>query len=73
MLFDMKMHSNATPKKFYRSRSLSDLGQRSLVSCLSTVSKDFSSEATMSISVTFHMQPPGNGGKKVYIYMVQVT
>ena len=29
VLFDMKMHSDPTPKKFYRSRLLGDLGKRS--------------------------------------------
>ena len=68
VLFDMKMHSNSTAKKLYRSLSIGDLSQRSLVSCLSTLSKDFSSEATVPISFKFHMQPPGSGGKKVYIF-----
>ena len=34
VLFDMKMHSNSVPKKFKRSSSFGDRGQRSLV-CLS--------------------------------------
>ena len=68
MLFDIKMHSNSTHKKFYRSRSLNDLGQGSLVSCLSTFSKDFSSETAGSVSIKFHMQPPGNREEKVYIF-----
>ena len=42
VLYDMKMLSNSTTKKFYRSRSFGDLGQRLLVSCLYTFSKDFS-------------------------------
>ena len=57
------MHSHSTPKTFYRSRSLGDLGQRSLVSCLSIFLMDCSSEATGSFSINFHMQPPGNRGK----------
>ena len=36
--------------------------------CLSTFLKDFSSENTGPISVTFHMQSLGKGGKKVYIF-----
>ena len=65
MLYDMNMHSNSTPKKFYRSRSLSD--QTPLVSCLSTFSKDFS-ETAGPISIKFHKQPPGDRRKKVYIF-----
>ena len=34
----------------------------------STFSKDFSSETTDPISFKFQMQPPGKGGKKVYIF-----
>ena len=30
VLFDMKMHSYSTPKEFCKSRSIVDLGQRSL-------------------------------------------
>ena len=44
-----------------------DLGQRSLVSCLSTFSKDFSSEFTGPVSVKFNMQLPGKTGK---IYLI---
>ena len=36
--------------------------------CLSTFLKDFSSENTGPISIKFHMQPLGKGGKKVYIF-----
>ena len=53
------------------SRSYSDLGQKSLVCCLSTFSKDFSSETTRPISAKFHLQPAGKEGNKVYI-LVQI-
>ena len=36
--------------------------------CLSTFSKDFSSETTGPISIKFHMQRLDRGGKKVYIF-----
>ena len=36
--------------------------------CLSTCSKDFSSETTRLISIKFHMQSLNRGGKKVYIF-----
>ena len=36
--------------------------------CLSTFLKDFSSENTGPISIKFHMQPLGKGGKKIYIF-----
>ena len=36
--------------------------------CLSTFSKDFSSETTRPISIKFHMQPLDRGGKKIYIF-----
>ena len=36
--------------------------------CLSTFSKDFSSETTRLISIKFHMQSLDRGGKKVYIF-----
>ena len=38
--------------------------------CLSTFSKDFSSETTRLILIKFHMQSldRGGGGKKVYIF-----
>ena len=39
----------------------------SVVGCPSTSSKDFSSETSGPISTKFHIQPPGNGRKKVYI------
>ena len=61
--------STSTPKKFYRSSSFGDLGQRLLVSCLSTLSNDFSSELTWPISFKFHKQPSGIGGKKVLIFV----
>ena len=64
VLFDMKMHSSSVSKKFYRSRSFGDLGQRSLVICQSTFSKDFSSETTNLISIKFHMQSLDRGGKE---------
>ena len=41
------------------------------MTCLSTFSKDFSSETTRLISVKFHMQSLDRGrggGKKVYIF-----
>ena len=44
-----------------------DLGQRSIVSCLSIFSKDFSSETARQISIQFLIQPPGKGGKKVCV------
>ena len=66
--FDIKMHSNSVPKKFCRSRSFGDFGLSSLVSCLSTFSKDFSSENTGPILFKFHMQPSGKGGKSIYIW-----
>ena len=36
--------------------------------CLSTFSKDFSSETTWPFSIKFHTQPLDRGGKKVYIF-----
>ena len=37
--------------------------------CLSsTFSKLLSSETTWPISFKFHIQPPGKGGKKIYIF-----
>ena len=36
--------------------------------CLSTFSKDISSETTGLISIKFHMQSLDRGGKKVYIF-----
>ena len=66
--FGMKMHSNSTPWKFYRSKSIGDHGQSSLVSFLSTFSKDFSSETTGLIVLKFHMQPSGKRVKKVCIF-----
>ena len=45
------------------------LAQRSLVSFLSTVSKDLSSKTTGQISFRFHMEPPGNTKKEIlYIW-----
>ena len=35
---------------------------------LSTFSKDFFSETTRPVSFSFHMQLPGKGEKKVYIF-----
>ena len=43
---DMKMHSNSSPIKFYRSMSFGDFGQGSLVRHLSTFSKDVFSETS---------------------------
>ena len=40
----------------------------SLVICLSTFLKDFSSENTEPISIKSHMQPLDKGGKKIYIF-----
>ena len=37
-------------------------------SVVSTFPEDFSSETTGPTSFKFHMQPPGKGGKKVYIF-----
>ena len=56
------MYWNAAPMKFWRPRSFSDSGQRSLVCLLSTFSKGFSSETTEHISVKIHMQHPGKVG-----------
>ena len=64
----MKMHSNTTTKKFYRSKSVGDRGQRPVISWLSTFSKDFSSETTGPISFKFQLQPLGKGGKNVYTF-----
>ena len=36
--------------------------------CLSTFLKDFSSENTGPVSIKFHIQPLGKGGKKIYIF-----
>ena len=36
--------------------------------CLSTFSKDFSSETTGPISIKFHVQLSGKDGKKVYTF-----
>ena len=36
--------------------------------CLSTFSKDFSSETTWLISIKFHMQSLDRGGKESYIF-----
>ena len=33
-----------------------------------TLAKDFSSETIWQILIKFHMQTPGKGGKKVYIF-----
>ena len=38
-----------------------------VICLLSIFSKDFS-EITVPISISFHMQPPGKEGKKVYIF-----
>ena len=43
------------------------LAQMSVVNCLSTFTKNFSSESTRPISFKVHMQPSGKGLKKVYI------
>ena len=40
----------------------------SIVCQPSTSSKDFSSETTGTIPIKFHMQPPDNGGKKLFIF-----
>ena len=37
--------------------------------CLSTFSKDFSSETTGPISIKLHMRPLDRGRKKVYIFL----
>ena len=49
------------------SMSFADFGQRSLVSCMSKFSKDFT-KTTEQISNKFHMQSQGNGSKKVYSF-----
>ena len=49
VLLDMKIRSDSTPKKFERSWSFGDLGQRSLVSLLPTFMKDFFPETTWPI------------------------
>ena len=41
--------------------------------CLSTFSKDFSSETARLISIKFHMQSLDRRGKEKFIYFVQVT
>ena len=61
----MKMHSNSTLKKFYMSMSIGDLGERSLVSCLSTFSKEFSSDATGFIFIKFPIQLSSYVVKKI--------
>ena len=68
VLFDMEVRSNSTHKKFYRSRPFGDPGQRSLVSFLSTSSKDFSSETTKLISINFYIQLLGQWGRKFYTW-----
>ena len=68
VLFDTIMHSDSTTMKIYRSRSFCDLGWRSHVSCLSTVSMGFSSETTRPILFKFHMHHFSKGGKKVCIF-----
>ena len=59
-----------TNKLFLNLRFLAPLGslQDGSLCCSSTYSKDLSSKTTGPISVKFHMQPPGNGGKKVYSF-----
>ena len=54
--------------KFWRPRSFDDLGKRSHVSFLSTVSKGLFSAGP--ISFKFRMQPPckRGGGIKVYLF-----
>ena len=49
VLFDTVMNSISTPMKFCRSRLFGELGQRSHVSCLSLLSKGFSSETSRPI------------------------
>ena len=68
MLFLMVMHSNSALTWVYRSWSFGDLGQRTLVSCLSISSKDFFSETTGQILSKFHMQTPDKGVRKLYIW-----
>ena len=69
VLFDTIEHSNTTTLKFWRSKSFGELGLRSHVSCLLTFSKDFIIETDEPISFKFHMQPPGKGGKEIYIHI----
>ena len=68
MLFDPVMHQNLAPLEFWRSRSFGDLSRWSHVSCLSTFSKDLSSETIEPISFKFHMQSSSKGGEKVSIF-----
>ena len=68
LLFDMKMHSDSTTKKFYRSRSFGDLVQRSLISCLSTFSKDFSTD-TNGLYLNFICSPQAKEERR-FIYLV---
>ena len=42
----------------------------SVISPSLTFSKDFFSGTTESISIKFHMQPLGKGGKKVIIFLL---
>ena len=79
VLYDMKMHSSLTPIKFKRSKSFSDLCQRSLVCRLTIFSKDFSSETTGPISIKFahavFRQRGGGGGSFIFIpvYMTKIA
>ena len=65
VLSDIKMHLN-----FWRSRSCSDLGQRSLVCHLSTFQR--SSLTTETIPVSSGNGGGGGGGRK-FMYLVEVT
>ena len=51
--------------EYQRSRSLTDLGQRSLGLNVLTFSNNFSYETAWPISIKFHMQHPGNGRLKI--------
>ena len=53
LFFLSQMLSNSTPKKFNRSSAFGDLGQRSLVSCLSTPSNDFYPELLGQFHLNF--------------------
>ena len=60
----MKMHSDSTSIKF-RSLSLRDLCQRTRVRLCQYFQRN--SPLKLPILLKSHMQPPGIGGKKVYI------
>ena len=61
---------NVISMKFYRSVAFNDLSQKSLVHHLSTISKDFFSEITGSVSVKFYVHHPSKERvKKHYLFI----